>query len=746
MKITVAGGGPAGLYFALLHKKAHPAANITVLEKNPEGVTWGWGVVFSDETLDRFQQADPETYDEIAATFARWTSIDVHFRGRTIRSGGHAFCGIRRVRLLQVLQERCRNLGVHLLFGTEVQSADELREADLVVAADGINSKIRSLHADFFKPDILEGRNRYIWLATPEVYDSFKFFIRENQHGVFVVHAYPFDRNTSTFIVETDEQSWKNAGLDRADEAAGVHYCETLFAEDLGGNPLLSNKSSWINFRRIKNETWRHENIVLIGDAAHTAHFSIGSGTKLAMEDSIELSHALSSHRTIEAALEAYERDRWVDVAKLQRAAEVSQSYFENIARWKDFDPEQFTVKLLTRSKRVTHNNLKLRDPEYIAGVDSWFAARNGASDIDPAPPPMFTPFQLREMKLTNRVVVSPMCQYSALDGAPNDWHLVHLGSRAIGGAGLVYTEMTDVSREGRISPGCAGMYKSEHITTWKRIVDFVHGNSQARICQQLAHAGRKGSTKLSWEGDSEPLNEGNWPLISASAIPWTPFNQVPREMTRDDMNQVRDDFVRATHMAIEAGFDMIELHMAHGYLLSSFISPLSNQRTDEYGGSIQNRMRFPLEVLDAVRQIWPQERPMSVRISATDWAPGGLDSEQSVAVARLLKEHGSDIIDVSTGQTSTLAQPVYGSMFQAPFSDRIRNEANIPTITVGNIQNWDQVNTLIVSGQADLCALARPHLFDPYFTLHAAAEQDFEIPWPNQYLPAKPRRKKTTP
>lgn len=740
MKIAVVGGGPAGLYFALLHKKQHPRAEVTVHERNPEGVTWGWGVVFSDETLVRFLDADLPSYEAITSTFARWTSIDVHFRGQVIRSDGHAFCGIRRVQLLQVLQERCREVGVDLRFNQEVDSPADFPNADLIVAADGINSRIRSACVDYFRPDVLPGKNRYIWLATPKVYDSFKFFVRENQHGMFVVHAYPFDRDTSTFIVETDEPSWKNAGLDEADEETSVRYCENLFAEDLGGQPLLSNKSAWINFRRVKNETWRHKNIILIGDAAHTAHFSIGSGTKLAMEDSIELARALRANTSIEAGLEAYERSRWIDVAKLQRAAEVSQSFFEDITRWRDFEPEQFAIKLFSRSKRVTHGNLKIRDPKYMERVDRWFADHNGCLGVDPAPPPMFTPFSLRGMTLVNRVVVSPMCQYSCDDGTPNDWHLVHLGSRAIGGAGLVFTEMTDVSREGRISPGCAGMYKSEHVAAWKRIVDFVHTNSRARICQQLAHAGRKGSTKVPWEGNDEPLQEGNWPLISASAIAWSPHNQIPREMDRKDMQQVREDFVRAAEWAIEAGFDMIELHMAHGYLLSAFISPLSNIRTDEYGGSIENRMRFPLEVFDAVRSVWPQQKPMSVRISATDWAPGGLDAAQSVAVSRLLKEHGCDIIDVSTGQTSTLAEPIYGSMFQAPFSDRIRNEVKIPTISVGNIQNWDQVNTLVVSGQADLCALARPHLYDPYFTLHAAAEQNYEIPWPNQYLPAKPR------
>ncbi|HSP05954.1 MAG TPA: bifunctional salicylyl-CoA 5-hydroxylase/oxidoreductase [Acidobacteriota bacterium] len=744
MKIVIVGGGPAGLYFGLLQKKNHPDTDVTIIERSSAGTTWGWGVVFSDETLEHFQEADPLSYEAIAFTFARWTSIEVHFRGEKITSRGHVFCGIRRMRLLHILQERCKDLGVRLYFDREADPFAHFRDADLIVAADGINSKIRTAYGDFFRPDIQPGRNRYIWLATSKVFDSFKFFIRENEHGLFVVHAYPFDRDNSTFIVEADEESWKNAGMDRADEETSLRYCEDVFREELDGHSLYSNNSAWIQFRRIKNQTWHYKNMVLIGDAAHTAHFSIGSGTKLAMEDSIALVRALEHNQlNVEAALQAYERERWVDVAKLQRAAEVSQTFFEDLKRWKDFEPMQFAIKLLSRSKRITHGNLMMRDPEYIASVDKWFASRSGCSETHSAPPPMFTPFRLRDLVLSNRVVVSPMCQYSAEDGTPNEWHLVHLGSRAIGGAGLVFTEMTDVSRDGRISPGCAGMYKPEHVTAWKRIVDFVHSRSSARIGMQLAHAGRKGSTKRSWEGNDEPLDHDNWPLISASAIPWSPANQTPREMNRQDMDRVRDNFVRAAEMALEAGFDILEIHMAHGYLFSSFISPLCNLRTDEYGGSVENRMRFPLEVFDAVRQVWPVSMPISVRISATDWAPGGLEGPQSVAVARLLKEHGCDIIDVSTGSTSTLAEPVYGSMYQAPFSDRIRNEAKIPTITVGNIQNWDQVNTLIVSGQADLCALARPHLNDPYFTLHAAAEQEWEIPWPNQYLPAMPKRRK---
>jgi anthraniloyl-CoA monooxygenase len=745
MKVKVIGAGPAGLYFGILLKKAQPSSEITIVEKNPADVTWGWGVVFSDETLEGFEDADAPSFESITNTFARWDAIDIHFRGRLIRSGGHAFYGIRRVRLLQILQERAKELGIQIEFEKEVKNKNELAGFDLVVAADGINSKIRDLYSDVFKPDIAIGKNRYTWLASTRVYNSFKFFFRENEHGFFVVHAYPFDQDMSTFIVETDERSWRNAGLDRATESETVRYCENLFQSELEGGRLVSNKSAWIDFKRVKNETWRHENIILIGDAAHTAHFSIGSGTKLAMEDAIKLAEAFSKHNTVDDALRTYEEDRWIDVAKLQRAAEVSQRFFEDIRRWKEFDPQQFAVKLLTRSKRVTHGNLKLRDPEYIAAVDRWFADQNGCADVDPPPPPMFTPFKLRSMELINRVVVSAMCQYSSEDGLAHDWHLVHLGTRAIGGAALVFTEMTDISRDGRISPGCAGMYKPEHADAWKRIVDFVHKNSRAKIGLQLAHAGRKGSTKLSWEGIDEPLPSDNWPLISASAIPWTDGNQVPREMNRDDMNLVIDDFVNAAKWGELAGFDIIELHMAHGYLLSSFLTPLTNQRTDQYGGSVENRMRFPLEVFDAVRKVWPQEKPISVRISATDWAPGGLEPEDSVAIAKMLKEHGCDIIDVSTGQTVPFAQPIYGRMYQAPFADKIRNEADIPTITVGNIQNWDQVNTLLISGQADLVALARAHLYDPYFTLHAAADQDYEVDWPNQYLPAKPRRRKGT-
>jgi len=721
-------------------KKADPACDIRVIERNPAGVTWGWGVVFSDETLENFRDADRETHDQIASSFARWDSIDIHFRGKLIRSGGHAFCGIRRMKLLEILQERCRRLGVDLEFDTDVESLDGFTDADLIVAADGVNSRIRTERADAFGPDIRPGRSPYIWLATRKVFEAFTFIVETNEHGMFQVHAYPFDHDTSTFIVECDEGTWRRAGLDRATERESVAYCEKLFAPWLDGQGLLSNKSSWIRFQRIKNRTWRHGRVVLIGDAAHTAHFSIGSGTKMAMEDSIALVTALGSGAGVDRALEIYQESRWVDIAKRQRAAQVSQEWFESIGRRRDMAPEQFAVSLLSRSKRVTHGNLKLRDPGYIESVDRWFAASQGHT-ADPVPPPMFLPFRLRGMELRNRVVVSPMCQYSAEDGLPNDWHLVHLGSRAVGGAGLVMTEMTDVSREGRITPGCTGMYEPEHVAAWKRIVDFVHGRSRAKIGIQLAHAGRKGSTRLMWEGIDEPLPEGNWPLLAASAVPWSPASQVPKPMDRADMDQVRDDFVRSARMSVEAGFDMLELHFAHGYLLSSFISPLTNKRSDEYGGSLENRMRFPLEVFDAAREAWPQDRPISVRVSAVDWAPGGLEMEETVALCALLKEHGCDIIDVSSGMTTPDAEPVYGRMFQAPFAERIRLEAGIHTMAVGNIQHYDHVNTLLVAGYADLCVLARPHLFDPYLTLHAAAEQGWtDVFWPNQYLPGRPR------
>ena len=744
MKIVSIGGGSAGLYFALLMKKADPTHDILVVERNRPDDTFGFGVVFSDATLENFAEADRETYTEIARNFAHWDDIDIHYQGQVLTSTGHGFSGMSRQLLLDILQRRCTELGVILRFQDEVTDLGAYADADLVLAADGVNSFIRSRYAEHFRPQVDWRPNKFVWLGTTFPYPAFTFVFKESDHGLWRIHAYRYNASMSTFILETTEAAWRRAGLDQADEDQTLAFAERLFAEELQGHRLLKNRSLWRNFPTVKNGSWHHRNIVLIGDAAHTAHFSIGSGTKLAMEDAIALCRALQRHDEVKKALVAYEEERRPDVERLQRAAQVSLEWFEQTERYHGrLEPIQFAMSLLTRSLRVTHDNLKLRDPKFVESVDRWFASRaeqqsRVAVAAAPAPPPMFTPFRLRDVLLSNRIVVSPMCQYSAEDGTPNDWHLVNLGSRAVGGAALVIAEMTDVSREGRISPGCTGMYKPEHVIAWKRIVEFVHANSQARIALQLAHAGRKGSTRRLWEGIDEPLPDGNWPLISASAIPYHPYSQVPKAMDRHDMDMVRDQFVRAARMAAEAGFDMLELHFAHGYLLASFISPLTNIRTDGYGGSLANRMRYPLEVFDAVRAVWPEREPMSVKISATDWAEGGLTAEDAVGVARWLREHGCDIVTVSTGQTVPDQTPVYGRLYQTPFSDRIRYEAGIPTMTVGNIASYDDVNSILTAGRADLCVLARGHLFDPYWTRHAAYEQGYDLPWPDQYVSVK--------
>ena len=741
MKIVSIGGGPAGLYFALLMKKADPAHDIVVVERNRADDTFGFGVVFSDATLEGFAEADRETSEEIAKSFAHWDDIDIHYRGEVLTSTGHGFSGMSRQRLLDILQRRCTALGVSLRFQQEVADLDAYRDADLILAADGVNSTVRARYAEHFRPAIDWRPNKFVWLGTTYPYPAFTFIFKEGEHGLWRVHAYRYDQSMSTFILETTEATWRRAGLDQADEDQTLAFAERLFAEELRGHRLLKNRSLWRSFPTVRNGCWHHGNVVLLGDAAHTAHFSIGSGTKLAMEDAIALARALQRHGEVPKALSAYEEERRPGVEALQRAAQVSLEWFEATERYHGrLGPLQFAVSLLTRSLRVTHDSLRLRDPGFVSRVDRWLASEaerqsRVAVPAAPAPPPMFTPFRLRELVLPNRVVVSSMCQYSAEDGAPDDWHLVHLGSRAIGGAGLVMTEMTDVSREGRISPGCAGMYKPEHVTAWKRIVDFVHGHSPAKIGLQLAHAGRKGSTRRLWEGIDEPLPSANWALVSASPIPYFPHSQIPRAMERRDMEAVRDDFARAARMAEEAGFDLLELHFAHGYLLASFLSPLTNRRADAYGGSLGNRARFPLEVFDAVRAVWPAARPMSVRISATDWAEGGMTPDDAVEVARLLKAHGCDIVDVSAGQTVPEQKPVYGRLFQTPFADRIRHEADIPTMTVGNVASYADVNSIIAAGRADLCVLARAHLYDPYWTRHAAYEQGYDLPWPDQYV-----------
>ena len=763
MKIVVVGGGAGGLYFSTLMKRADPDHDITVYERNRLDDTFGFGVVFSDATIAQVEAADAETYRAITDHFVRWDDIDVHYRGRVIRSTGHGFAGMSRQTLLTVLQEQASVAGVVLHAESEIRDLEAFDDADLIVGADGVNSTVRTLLEEQVRPTFDWRPNRFVWLGTTKSFPAFTFYFRENEHGLWRIHAYQYEPGSSTFIVECTEQTWRSSGMDEASEEQTATFCEALFQEELDGHALIRNRSLWRSFPTIRCERWSVGKVVLIGDAVHTAHFSVGSGTRMAMMDAIALRNALAAvdeagsppadstaegsapdaePTSILGALAAYEAERRPLVESLQRAAQASLEWFEDTERYGHLEPTQFAFTLLTRSLRITHEDLRLRDPEFTREVDVWVAERAAAQSgrpltsapPDPAPP-MFTPFKLRELVLPNRVVVSPMCQYCAADGTVGDWHLQHLGSRAVGGAGLVCAEMTDVSTEARISPGCAGLYKPEHVGAWRRIVDFIHDNSAAKVSIQLGHAGRKGATKLMWEGDNEPLDEGAWELMSASPIPYYPAaSQTPREMTREDMDRALTEYIRATGYALEAGFDLLEIHMAHGYLLASFLSPLTNERDDEYGGSIENRLRFPLEVFDACRAAWPDEKPMSVRVSAVDWAPGGMQPEDTVEVARALKAHDCDIVDVSAGQTVADQQPVYGRLFQTPFADRVRHEVGIATMTVGNVSSWMDVNTIIAAGRADLCLLARAHLFDPYWPRHAAAMQGYDLEWPDQY------------
>lgn len=737
MRIAVIGGGPAGLYFAILMKRDFPASRITVVERNRADDTFGFGVVFSDATLDIFQAADEPSYRAITESFAYWDDIAIHAKGHVHRIGGNGFCGCSRRTLLLILQDRARALGVELEFRREA-TPEDYPDADLIVAADGINSPIRERWRDHFQPEVDLRPNRFAWMGSTRPFDAFTFFFRERPEGIFIAHCYQYEAGASTWVLETDPETFARAGLEQMNEEESARYLEDVFAEDLHGHRLMINRSNWRRFPAIRCGNWVKDNIVLLGDAKASAHFSIGSGTKLAMEDSIALHQAFLAGGAVPDCLKRFETARREDVEKTQHAADVSLVWFEHVKRFWHFHPTQFAFGVMTRSKAITWDNLSLRAPEFVAQTQQVFAEEARAKGVpaSDAKPPMFQPFALRDMTLANRVVVSPMCMYSAEDGLPGDFHFQHYTSRAVGGAGLVFTEMTCVSPEARITLGCTGLWNDAQEAAWTRIVDFTHRHSAARICLQLGHAGRKGATKLMWEGIDQPLPEGAWPILSASATPYFPHSQVPRAIRRADMDAVRDDFVAATQRAIRCGFDMLELHCAHGYLLASFLSPLTNTRSDEYGGSIENRLRYPLEVFAAMRAAWPAGKPMSVRISATDWKDGGLTDEDCLAIARAFAAAGADLIDVSTGQTVHDAEPMYGRMFQVPWSDMIRNEAGIATLCVGNITTADQVNTILGAGRADLVALARPHLANPSFTLHAAAQYGVkDIACPPQYL-----------
>ncbi len=747
MRAICLGGGPAGLYFAISLKLRQPEADVTVLERNRADDTFGWGVVLSDETLDNLEVNDPVSAREIRSHFAYWDDIALHHKGNVIHSTGHGFCGIGRKRLLLILQERARALGVNLQFETEVKDASEyMDDYDLVVASDGLNSKTRMEFEETFKPDIDVRRCPFVWLGTHQKFDNaFTFIFEKTGKGWIWVHAYQFDKDTATFIVECSQDTFDAYGFGEKTQEETIAICEEIFKDHLDGHKLMTNAShirgsAWIKFPRVLCEKWSHQNVVLLGDASATAHFSIGSGTKLALESAISLAKHVSDDKDLTTAFEKYEEARRLEVLRLQSAARNSVEWFEDVERYLDLDPVQLNYSMLTRSQRISHENLRERDPKWLEGAEKWFLDQAGADSNGPVRAPMFAPFQLRDMKLENRIVVSPMAQYKAVDGCPTDWHFVHYAERAKGGAGLVYTEMTCVSPEGRITPGCPGLYAPEHEAAWKRLTDFVHAETEAKICCQIGHSGRKGSTQLGWEEMDAPLKTGNWDIISASAIPWSDNNALPKAATREDMDVIRDEFVEATRMAERANFDMVELHAAHGYLISSFISPLSNQREDAYGGSLENRMRYPLEVFKAMRDAWPGGKPMAVRISANDWVEeDGVTPDEAVKIASMFSEAGADIIDVSAGQTSKQAKPVYGRMFQTPFSDRIRNDGGIKTMAVGNIYEADHVNSILMAGRADLVCLARPHLADPYWTLHAAAAiGDRHADWPLPYGPGR--------
>ncbi len=745
------GGGPGGLYFAALAQQLATEAGrpheITVWERNAADDTFGFGVVFSDETLGGIEHADPGVFAAMQREFAVWDDIDVHFRDEVVTSGGHAFAAMSRRRLLEILQGRCRDLGVDLRFSTVAPDVEELATSyDLVVAADGLGSATRTRYADTFRPTLETRDCRYIWLGTDRVFDAFTFVVAETPYGVMQVHGYPYDATGSTLIVEMTSAVWRRAGFEeyadtplapgQSDERS-IKRIRDLFADLLDGHELMANNSRWISFTTVRNETWVRDNVVLLGDAAHTAHFSIGSGTKLAMEDALALAACLHEHADVPAGLAAYEEERRPVVLSTQRAAQASLEWFENLGQYTHQQPLQLAFNILTRSRRVTYDNLRVRDPEFVARCDRWYAESTGSTDVRP---PMFQPATLAArsgpgLELVNRVVVSPMDMYVARDGVPSDFHLVHLGGKALGGAGLVMTEMVCVSPTGRITPGCGGLWTDEQAAAWGRIADFVHAHSPARIGLQLGHSGAKGSTKLMWEGIDQPLESGNWEVVAPSPVAYRPgVNQVPRELSRAELDVIREEFVAAAQRGADAGFDLLELHCAHGYLLSAFLSPVTNHRADEYGGDVAGRLRFPLEVWDGIRSVWPADRPMTVRISATDWVTDGQTLEDALAVARAFVDAGAAAVDVSTGQVTARERPAYGRSYQTPYADAIRNRLGVPTIAVGAISSADDVNSILLAGRADLCAIGRAHLFDPSWTLHAAADQEYAGPgatWP---------------
>ena len=722
--IAVIGGGPGGLYFSILTKKAFPDCQIDVYERNKADDSFGFGVVFSDETLSEFLTRDPKSYDLIRKHFAYWDDLDVARDGEIVRISGNGFCGCSRKTLLQLLQQRCLEEGVNLHFEHAIEDVSTLK-ADYIVACDGINSAIRTQFASDFGTKTELKKNKFVWLGSTKPLDAFTYFFRTTEFGPFVAHSYQYQEGMSTWIFECSEETWENAGFETTNEEATISKISSIFKEELDGHGLISNRSHWRQFPAITNEKWHKDNIVLLGDSKATAHYSIGSGTKLAMECAISLSDAIVKFGTNkEAAFAEYENLRRNRVEMIQYAANVSLDWFENMDRYIDFDFNQFAFGVMTRSKKVTFENLAIRDASFPEKVLTEFNINNKIPNVKT--PAAFNPFYIKNLKLENRIVMAPMGQYQAENGLPNSWHFSHYTQRALGGLGLIITEMTAISQSGRITLGCTGIYDENQVLEWKKINNFIHENSACKVAIQLGHSGRKGSVKKPWE--TEKLADSQqWELISASPIPFAENGIVPKNMTVTDMDLIVKQFENAAQNAEEANFDMIELQAHHGFLLASFLSPLTNNRTDEFGGTISNRLKFPLKVFKAIRTIFPAEKPIAVRISATDWTENGISQQDVLTIAEAFKGAGADIINVSTGNTVSNQQPQTGRMWQTPFSDLIRNTVHIPTITAGSITDVDQINTIILNGKADLVALGKPLLLNPYFVRNAQAYESFE-------------------
>jgi anthraniloyl-CoA monooxygenase len=732
MKIAVIGGGPGGLYFSILTKKAMPNCQIDVYERNKPDDSFGFGVVFSDETLGEFLKRDMQSYELIRSKFAYWDDIIVARDGQEVSIAGNGFCGCSRKTLLKLLHQRCLEEGVNLHFEQNIDNVSAYQDADIILASDGIASGIRTQYETEFGTNITLKKNRFVWLGSTKPLDAFTYFFRTTAHGTIVAHTYQYEEGMSTWIFECSDETWQKHGFEVTNEEDTIAKISKLFAAELDGHPLISNKSHWRQFPHVTNKNWYHNNIVLLGDAKATAHYSIGSGTKLAMDCAIGLSDAVIANPTnVQAAFEQYNKTRRNTVEMIQYAALVSLDWFENMDRNIQHTFYQFAFGCMTRSKKVTYENLRLRDKSFTDKVLTEFNSRTSNAVETPA---AFTPFKLRDLELSNRIVMAPMGQYCAENGNVTDWHLVHYGSRATGGVGLIITEMTAVSETGRITLGCAGIYTEEQQVKWKSITDFIHKNTQTKIGIQLGHSGRKGAIKKPWEGSNEPI-DNPWELLSASPIAFNSKMAIPREMTLADMDSITFQFVQATKNAEAAGFDMIELQAHHGFLLASFLSPLTNIRKDEFGGSIENRLKFPLSVFQEMRKVFPKNKPMSVRISASDWAANGISEEDIIYIAKAFKEAGADIINVSTGNTVEYQKPQIGRMWQTPFADAVRNTVHIPTITTGYIQDIDQINTIILNGRADLVALGRPLLADANFVRNAQAYEQFEATdIPKQY------------